>query len=868
MLTLVGSLAYNKVADFSLSLYVLAHVGIALFRSYNIYRYYSFEHTIQTQNDLNEWLRSYQVGAALNGLTWGLTFFILEGLPQDYYFIIFSIIVGIASVGLLSVGMIFSVFISFMLPLFGLTALWFFIHGGTNYLVAGALATFGIVYYILYSKKYSKNFAQVYTDKEVIKEYVEELQNTQERNKELKERTDLALKGSLTSVLDWDYVKETSYISPSWKEMLGYSDSELNNTFETWKRKVHKDDLRGVLQSLKVAKEKKYRYFESTHRLEHKDGHYIWIYGKAQMIYDDGNLVRMIGTHSDISREKNIQIQNAQQAQIIKQIHDAVISTDLNGYIVSWNKGAENLLGYQEDEIISQYIGILFPDKSQNFLQRNIKKLPQIGEYHTETQLLNKEHIPIDSDLSFSILKNEYGLPIGSIIFAQDITDRTLAKNALIQEKEKLSYQAHHDTLTGLPNRTLFNDRLRNSIQRSKRKRTIMALLFIDLDHFKKINDSLGHDVGDKVLQEITQILKKTIRKEDAISRLGGDEFTIILDDLNQGQDASILAQKIISAIDKPITIDGRELYLSSSIGISLCPDDGNKPANLLKYADSAMYKAKSEGRNNFQFYSADMTELAFERVVMEISLREAIKNEDFIVFYQAQVDASKNKIVGMEALVRWNHQTMGIVSPDKFIPLAESTGLIIEIDRFVMRTAMTQMSKWYDKGLNPGILAMNLTVKQLQDKNFIKMFADLMQETQCKAEWIELEVTEGQIMHNPDEAIKILNNISEMGIEIAIDDFGTGYSSLAYLKRLPINKLKIDQSFVRNLPDDKEDVAIAKAVISLAQNLNLRVIAEGVETKAQKDFLVKNKCKNIQGYFYAKPLPAKEFEQLLQNGL
>ncbi|MEA1891387.1 MAG: EAL domain-containing protein, partial [Campylobacterota bacterium] len=437
----------------------------------------------------------------------------------------------------------------------------------------------------------------------------------------------------------------------------------------------------------------------------------------------------------------------------------------------------------------------------------------------------------------------------------------------LKSQSEILKHQAHHDALTGLPNRILFNDRLEQAIEKAKRENTKIALLFIDLDHFKEINDSLGHEAGDKVLKVTTNRLSTTIREEDTLARLGGDEFTIILEGLRQGQNASFLASKIIEALEQPIDIEKNTLYVSSSIGISIYPDDGLLAQDLLKFADSAMYKAKDEGRNNYQYYSSEMTELAFERVVMETALRDAIKNEELIVYYQPQVDGVTNKLIGMEALVRWKHSTMGLVSPSKFIPLAESTGLIVELDRYVMKTAMKQIGKWYKDGLNPGILALNLAVKQLKQDDFIDTLKNIMLETRCKPEWIELELTEGQVMSNPEEAIKVLKKISNLGVELAIDDFGTGYSSLAYLKRLPINKLKIDQAFVRDLPDDEEDAGITKAVIALALSLNLKVIAEGVETKEQKEFMIENGCKNIQGCLYSKPVPADEFEKILRNG-
>ena len=418
--------------------------------------------------------------------------------------------------------------------------------------------------------------------------------------------------------------------------------------------------------------------------------------------------------------------------------------------------------------------------------------------------------------------------------------------------------------MTGLPNRSLFNDRLEQSIEIGKRNNTKVALLFIDLDHFKEINDSLGHDVGDEILKIVTSRLSSTIRNEDTLARLGGDEFTVIMNNLHHEQGASIVAQKIVEVLASPIHIEGNDLYVSSSIGISLYPDDDDSPTNLLKYADSAMYKAKAEGRNNFQFYSSDMTELALQRVLMEAGLREALKKEELVVYYQPQVNASTDTLIGMEALIRWKHPTMGLISPAKFIHIAEATGLIVELDRFVMKTAMKQIAKWYKDGLNPGVLAMNFSVKQLQKVDFTDIFKNLIHETACKPQWLELEITEGQIMHNPEEAIKILQSLSDIGIELAIDDFGTGYSSLAYLKKLPIDKLKIDQEFVSDLPNDEEDAAITKAVIALAKSLNLNIIAEGVETKEQRDFMIENGCENIQGYFYSKPISSDELTKLL----
>ena len=467
-------------------------------------------------------------------------------------------------------------------------------------------------------------------------------------------------------------------------------------------------------------------------------------------------------------------------------------------------------------------------------------------------------------ELSVTPLFDSQKKVIGVIESARDITAHLEIQDELRQQKDILHHQAHHDTLTKLPNRTLFNDRLQQSIEKAKRNNSSIALFFIDLDRFKQINDSLGHEVGDRVLTEVTERLNARIRQEDTLARLGGDEFTIIMEDLTKVQDAVLLAEKILNVMAQAIKVDGHTLYVSCSIGISLYPQDDTDIVNLLKYADTAMYKAKDDGRNNYQFYSAEMTELAFERIVMEASLRQALEKNEFIVYYQPQIDATNDTLIGLEALIRWQHPVMGMVSPFKFITLAEETGLIVEIDRWVMRTAMSQIATWYKEGLNPGVLALNLAMKQIQSSDFLEILEYNMAVNDYKVEWLELEVTEGQVMERPDEAIVKLKQINDLGIAIAIDDFGTGYSSLSYLKRLPISKLKIDQSFVQDIPGDDDGIAIVKAIIALATSLKLDLIAEGVETDAQKEFLIQNGCKNIQGYYYSRPVPAEDIHTML----
>jgi diguanylate cyclase (GGDEF)-like protein len=392
----------------------------------------------------------------------------------------------------------------------------------------------------------------------------------------------------------------------------------------------------------------------------------------------------------------------------------------------------------------------------------------------------------------------------------------------------------------------------------------MLALLFIDLDHFKQINDTLGHHVGDNVLKVVAERLKENLRNEDTLARLGGDEFTIIIEGISHIQETQKLAEKIQQVMAQPIHIDGHTLYITCSIGISIFPQDDTEPENLVKYADAAMYRAKEEGRNNYQFYSKEMTTLAYQRLMMESSLRQAIENDEFKLYYQPQYNGATGELVGLEALIRWQHPEMGLLHPERFIPLAEESDLIVEIDRWVMRTAMVQYSKWYAKGLYPGKLGLNLSMRQLGSSDFMAKLARCLEKTSFRPEWLEFEVTESQVMKRPEESIEKLNSIHNKGISISIDDFGTGYSSLAYLKRLPVSRLKIDQSFVRDIPENKEDVGIVKAIIALSKSLGIGIIAEGVETKEQKLFLLVHGCQEMQGYYYSKPLASEKIEEML----
>lgn len=464
----------------------------------------------------------------------------------------------------------------------------------------------------------------------------------------------------------------------------------------------------------------------------------------------------------------------------------------------------------------------------------------------------------------FAMTSYKYAKNFRKMFYEEQMTKDQLRQ--ITQQKDTLNHKAHYDDLTDLPNKFLFQDRLEQSIEKSKRHEKSLAVCFINLDNFKIINETLGHNYGDRVLIDVSIRLQDIIRSHDTIARWAGDEFILIVEDLNNENDASIFAQKILSALSEPFLVDMDTFYVTSSIGISVYPRDTDDGTHLIKYADSAMYKAKKEGRNNFKFYSDDMTKVAFERVVMEASLRTAIANEEFTVYYQPQIDAVHNKLIGMEALVRWEHPGIGLISPFRFIPLAEETGLIVGVDKIVMHKAMKQFATWYTEGYNPGVLSLNLATKNLEGDDYLEKLEDSVGRFCLDSACVELELLESDIMKDPHDAIRKLGRINELGIKIAIDDFGTGYSSLSYLKKFPLNKLKIDKSFVDDIPHDEDGKAIVKAIIALGKSLNLNLIAEGVEDKQQRDFLVENGCNNIQGYYYAKPMTADEMEKFMKK--
>ena len=547
---------------------------------------------------------------------------------------------------------------------------------------------------------------------------------------------------------------------------------------------------------------------------------------------------------------------------VLDNVNEGIIVIDEASVIVSFNLAAEKIFGYNVQEVIRQNFSLLIstsnPELSGKYQKYSEDKAAGLLYGVTREAVgLRKNQSVFPLELKTSQISIQ-----GKALFittARDISERKDAE-------QRISYMASHDALTGLPNRALLQDRIQQTLAHNRRRNQMAALLFIDLDKFKSVNDTLGHAVGDSLLQEAARRLLAEVRSEDTVARQGGDEFIILLSKIKHPQEAGTLAQKLLDSFIEPFIIDGHELYISASIGISIFPDDGDELGTLLQNSDIAMYHAKETGRSNFQFFSPKMNEQAAERQALSNDMRHAIARGELFLIYQPVVDMVSGEMGGMEVLLRWQHPALGLVSPVKFIPLAEENGLILSIGEWVLRSACEQIRAWQTQGYVVPRLAINLSAKQFRQKSLGEDIALILQQTGIDSRAIGIEITESMLVQNIDEVVDTLLKLSNMGLEISIDDFGTGYSSLSYLKRFPINKLKIDKSFVDDIATHPDDAAIVKAIIAMAHGLQMKVVSEGVETAAQLEFLRQHGCEQYQGYIFSKPLPAHEITEKLKR--
>jgi len=536
-----------------------------------------------------------------------------------------------------------------------------------------------------------------------------------------------------------------------------------------------------------------------------------------------------------------------------------------DGRFLQVNQKLCDMLGYSRDELLALTIyDVTHVDDRNRFLsaidiQRARLLAGEIATYAVERRSVRKDGGVIWTNRTISLVRDAAGAPLYFIRVIEDISERK-------RLQQDLQHVAHHDSLTQLPNRELFYDRLAHALEQAQRRKWNTGVMFVDLDGFKRVNDTLGHGVGDQLLQQVSERLTRCVRAEDTVGRLGGDEFAIILSELAHEQDGGLVAQKVIDALSKPFQIDGNEIFITASIGVTTCPTDSRNADALISHADAAMYNAKKLGKNNYQFFTAAMNERSMEKLLLEKDLRQALMCYEFLLHFQPKASLHTGQITGVEALLRWQRPDGRLVPPLEFIPVLEESGLIVPVGEWVLSAACAQINAWQEDRITPVPIAVNLSAKQFHQQDIAAMVMRALLEYGVAPHLLELEITESAAMHDAKAATATLHKLKALGVRIAIDDFGTGYSSLSYLKRFPIDSLKIDRSFVTGLPGNQEDASIAQAVITMAHALRLKVVAEGVENKAQLEFLAEHTCDEMQGYYFSRPLTAELCTQFLRE--
>ncbi len=680
------------------------------------------------------------------------------------------------------------------------------------------------------------------------------LERDRQHTRELREREErlrVAIWGSGDEFWDWD-IRDGKLFRVGADALLGYQ-HEHQVTGDEWRRRsVHPDDLPRVEQILASHVSGDREFFESEHRVLNARGEWVWVLSRGKIVERDenGQPMRIAGTARDITHSREIERDKRIAEEVIRSMSEAVVVTDLEFRFNSINPAFTRMTGYSEDEVRGESTSILDCEQhTPEFHQALRNTLVKTGHWSGEIWQRRKDGEEFLCWLELSEVTDRHGLRTHWVGVLTDITDRKRAE-------QELRYLANYDTLTGLPNRSLLGERLAHALIRARRHGSRVGVLFIDLDRFKHVNDSMGHAAGDRLLKAAAARIQASVRESDTVARLGGDEFTVIIEDLTDQAQAERVAQKLIESFVLPLDIDGRtEVVISPSIGISIYPDHGQVPTDLLKFADTAMYQAKDRGRNTFQTYTEAMDAHARMRASMVSHLHKAVERGEFSLVYQPKMSLSDGRITGVEALLRWRNPDLGTVSPATFIPLAEETGLIVPIGEWVLREACVQVQRWMRAGLSATTMAVNVSMLQLLRGELYTLLRQMLEDFRIPAHRLELELTESMVMANAEQSISTLTQIKSLGVNVAIDDFGTGYSSLAYLKRLPIDTLKIDKEFVGDITTDPDDEAITATVITMAHSLGLDVVAEGVETSEQFDYLREQGCDEAQGNLISVPL-------------
>ena len=672
--------------------------------------------------------------------------------------------------------------------------------------------------------------------------------------REREARLNLALWGSGDEFWDWN-IRDNSLYRVGANQLFGQGTVEHLSTDDWRNNAVHPEDLPRVQQMLQEHIVGRAEIYDSEHRIRNAAGEWVWVRSRGKVVERDenGNPLRMAGTARDVTAARKAERERRVALDVLRSMSEAVAVIDLDFRFISVNPSFSRITGYSEEEVVGLNSSLLdSAQHSPEFYRRVRDILERTGHWAGEMWQRRKDDEEFLGWIEMSEVRDSLGARSHFVAVVNDITDKKRAE-------QELRYLANYDTLTGLPNRALLSERLGRAIIRARRQETRVAVLFLDLDRFKDINDSLGHAAGDRLLKAAASRLQSTVSASDTVARLGGDEFTVVLEDVESLVAVERMAREILAAFSTPLEVDERhDVSITPSLGISLYPDHALVPTDLLKFADTAMYQAKAEGRNTYQVYNEAMDAEARHRAAIIAALRRALDRGEFRLVYQPRLALADGRITGVECLLRWQSAELGEIQPTEFIPLAEESGLIVPIGEWVLGEACRQLKAWRGQGLTELRMGVNVSVLQLLRGNLAAYLKRLLLVTELPADRIELELTESMVMQNAEQTTAMLDELRKLGVSLAIDDFGTGYSSLVYLKRLPIDTLKIDKEFIDDLTRDADDEAITSTIVSMGHSLGLTVIAEGVENEQQLEFLRALGCDEVQGHWLSRPIDAE----------
>jgi diguanylate cyclase (GGDEF)-like protein/PAS domain S-box-containing protein len=677
------------------------------------------------------------------------------------------------------------------------------------------------------------------------------------------ERFDLAMRGTEDGLWDWDMVTGDVYFSPGWKAMLGYRDDEIVGRIETHIALIHPDDRAEAEATTRRVLAGTDDSFVCEFRLRAAAGDWRHILARALVVRGpDGRAVRMVGTHIDITRRKRDEAELRRAAAVFTNIQEAVVITDPDGRAIAVNPGFSTITGWSREEAVGRDVSMFQADRRGDELEREIDAhLDAVGYWQGEIESRRRDGEVFPAWVTVSSVLDDAGGVVHRIGTFTDI-------GRLKDQEARLAQLAHYDPLTGLPNRVSLERDLDLATGRAVAEQTAGVVLFLDLDRFRYVNDSLGHQAGDELLRLVAERLRSDLPADGLLARTGGDEFVGLRVGIESESEIERIARAWVTRFDAPFVLAaGQEIYISASLGIARFPADGTNAADLLQHADAALFEAKRAGGATHRLYSRGLTDAATGRLELEAGLRRALARGELVLHYQPLVAVDGGRLIGVEALVRWNDPRLGLIPPDRFIPLAEETGLIVPIGDWVRRTACRQMQTWRRAGFDLSVIAVNLSPREFQRADLVRRIADVLDETGLPAEYLEIEITETALLEQGSAVDRRIAALARLGVRLAIDDFGTGYSSLAMLRRLPIDKLKIDRGFVADLPEDRISTEIVSTVVSLGRTLGLEVLAEGVETEPQYEALKACGCSQMQGYLFARPMSATEIVERFGGG-